>query len=137
MPTTRKRKSRTRKGDVNINSWIRWRTSILKYMPISVRSDNPWTDETAQLFWEENKNDIMAVYLELQRQDKDPFQRPDEYLAELEAAHPRRKTGVEKSYSPRRPDGSIEELSEPVYENNKRYLKRLNLLQEWETKCLT
>jgi hypothetical protein len=75
--------------------------------------------------------------LDQNRDRKQPFQRPNIYLAELEAEHPRRKTGIHKWYGPVRPDGGDRTKTEDVYETDEEYLSRLGLLEPWEKEVLS
>ena len=96
-------------GDQNITSWIRWHTTILPYISHNCREESPWTGELSRFFWEENRDEIMSIYLEGMKHKNQPFQRPHQYFAEIEATYPRKKN-----------------------ETNKQYLKRFNLLADWE-----
>ena len=112
MPTNRTRKQRggTKAG---LQSWLRYCGN--KFREFKVSGD-PWTDESAREFYDQNKAAIIKAILA----KNIPFFRPVEFWQDLESKHPR----VEAEKETWRP--SLEEIS------NGRYLNRLGLLEPWE-----
>ena len=66
------------------------------------------------------------------RKKGQPFQRPQEYFDELEAKHPRKRTGWDEWYEPQTAAGPGKLRKDPVFESNEVYLRRLGLLESWE-----
>lgn len=124
----RKTRSIIRRGQ-DIQSWVRYRTTVLRYVQC-IKS--PWTDEEALSFWTANRGEIMREYLDTMRKKGQPFQRPQEYFDELEAKHPRRRTGWDEWYEPQTAAGPGKLRKDPVFETNEEYLRRLGLLESWE-----
>jgi hypothetical protein len=83
-------------------------------------------------FWKAHHKEIMATYLEQNRERNRPFQRPRQYWGELAQKSPRLKIGTHEwwgaKYSPEPPQLNISD----IYESNYEYLKRLGLLEAWE-----
>ena len=123
----RKTRSIIRRGQ-DIQSWVRYRTTVLRYVQC-IKS--PWTDEEALSFWTANRGEIMREYLDTMREKGQPFQRPQEYFDELEAKHPRKRTGWDEWYEPQTAAGPGKLRKDPVFENEE-YLRRLGLLESWE-----
>lgn len=132
MPTNRTREKRTRAGANDIQSWLRWHTTILLFVSPTGRMKSPWTGESSLAFWRKHRKIIMAAYLEQNREKNRPFQRPDIFFGELEEKHPRRKTGTHKWIGPVRSDGGDRTRIDDVFETDYQYLKRLGLLEPWK-----
>lgn len=136
MPTNRTREKRTRAGDNDIQSWLRWHTTILLFVSPIGRMKSPWTGESSLAFWRKHRKIIIAAYLEQNREKNRPFQRPDIFFGELEEKHPRRKTGTIKWIGPVRSDGGDRTRIDDIFETDYQYLKRLGLLEPWEKEVL-
>ena len=132
MPTNRTRRKRMRRERTSISSWIEWHCGILHLLD-GFKDKNPWTETTSKEFWNENRDAIMAAYLEEKREAKRPFNRPDFYFEELEKKHPRKQIGIKEWTGPQTGPEPREVHRDPIYESNEDYLKRLKLTEQWET----
>jgi hypothetical protein len=103
------KKKITRNKAHTVESWIRWHCTIVPYLDPHVTGGSPWTGDSAEEFWNDNKTDIMTYHEEWAKGRNRPFVRPSAYFVELEERSPRRGR-----------------------ESDRHYLKRLGLLNEWE-----
>jgi hypothetical protein len=103
MPTNRTRQPRERQA--GLQSWIRYCGNEFRDFLVP---DDPWTRESARVFYDKNKDAILRAINERNKASDRPFFRPDEFWEDLEATHPRARL------------------------SNSGYLYRLELLEPWE-----
>lgn len=134
MPTTRTRKMRTRANKRHtIPNWLHWCDTIVMCIEPPGHPNNPWeSEDEVKVFYEAHKDEILSAVSERNRERKQPFRRPDQYLEELEEKHPRKRTGYEVWTGPWTGSGPGKERRDPIYETDEKYLTRLNLLFNWE-----
>ena len=132
MPTNRKRMSRTPKGGQRVTdaamSYFSW-GGVLGCGPGKDWADER-TPEEIDAFWKEHRDEIMSRYMAEQKRRGWVAERPPAFWDEIESK--RRRRGVEKWIGPVRADGGDRTMTEPKYESDFAFLKRLNLLEPWE-----
>ena len=101
---------------------------------------NTWakdkTEEEIYQFYLKHKEQILNWYIEKNRsRNGEPGKRPAVFWKELElAGHTRRKTGKTTWCGPVRYDGGDRTITEYNFESDFQFLKRLDLLADWEQK---
>jgi hypothetical protein len=117
----------------SVESWVRFNCSILRYCPgIYDADENPWKDGGSSEFWEKNKVEIMQYYEQWAKNRRWYFTRPEQYFYELEEKYPRKVKRI-KSWGPWTSEGAPKEPTfEEDIEGDEEYLRRLDLLFDFE-----
>jgi hypothetical protein len=92
------KKKITRNKAHTVESWIRWHCTIVPYLDPRVTGGSPWTGDSAEEFWQKNRDAIMIYHETWSKGRKRPFERPSAYFTELEERSPRRGRESDRSY---------------------------------------
>lgn len=133
MPTKRTRGTR---GLIGGQAEIEAAAEYFRFGYLLGGADTWGSDKTkAEIldFYRKHKAEILAANSRQCQSHKEPFRRPYPFWDELEAEHPRKKTGTERWWGPWTKSGPPKtETVSPVFENDQQYLARLGLLEDWE-----
>ena len=137
MPTNRFRRLRPRIGDAGVTEamyvFFKWAGTLSNDYGIRFFDlPDPERGEAICAEWQKHRAVLIARYAAEMRDRGQVGRRLRHHVEELEAQHPRRKTGTARWIGPVRSDGGDRMVTETVYETDLQYLKRLGLLEPWE-----